>query len=131
AKINMQSLKTRLILMSLFGTGTQTASVLLSFYGHENMSSVPSVVAGGQFLLLATNAVFLAVLGVLAFRSIVKPIEETANFASQVAAGNVHANVPVLPNNEMKHLLFFLNTIRKSLSTISSDVRNSVHALSD
>ncbi len=131
SKINFQSLRTRLVLMSLFGTGTQAASVILSFNGHAELSSIPTAVMAGQLGLLAINAVFLAALGVMAWRSIILPIQKTANFAAQVAAGNIYANVPELPNNEINYLLFYLNTIRKSLSTISADVRNSVHSLAE
>jgi len=59
---------------------------------------------------------------------IVRPISEAERLAGQITGGNLIITVPASTEAELKQLFFYLDTMRKSLSGIASEVTERVQS---
>ncbi|MFC7368527.1 PAS domain-containing methyl-accepting chemotaxis protein [Vreelandella zhaodongensis] len=90
--------------------------------GQARMLSAQAVVLGSGLLALI-------LLGAITLRSIVRPLKSASRFTLQIAGGNLAAKVPPHQRDEVGLLMESLNTMRKSLSSIISDVKGGINVV--
>nr|WP_299239735.1 PAS domain-containing methyl-accepting chemotaxis protein [uncultured Halomonas sp.] len=79
--------------------------------------------------LLLLGVLCLCVMGGVTIRAIRRPIRESMRFAQQIAAGNLGATLPSQRDDELGRLMQTLDAMRKSLSSIVTDVNRSVEVV--
>ncbi|WP_227368293.1 PAS domain-containing methyl-accepting chemotaxis protein [Halomonas sp. M20] len=79
--------------------------------------------------LLTLGVFFLCVMGIVTIRAIRRPIRESMRFAQQIATGNLGATLPSQRDDELGRLMQALDAMRKSLSSIVTDVNRSVEVV--
>ncbi|WAM52220.1 methyl-accepting chemotaxis protein [Vreelandella venusta] len=82
-----------------------------------------------QAAVLGVGVLALILLGGLMLRSIVRPLKSASRFTLQIAGGNLAAKVPPHQRDEVGMLMESLNTMRKSLSSIISDVKGGINVV--
>ncbi|MBV2132297.1 PAS domain-containing protein [Pseudomonas sp. MAP12] len=123
ARINLASLRLRSHVNAMIAIGMLIASYLLG----SGAGVFPTELA---LMILATFALILALLGYGTARSIARPIEEAMHFNSQIAAGNLSARLPDFGRSELGSLAQLMDIMRKSLTSIASDVNRGIDNVS-
>ena len=82
---------------------------------------------GTSLTLLGSLAVLLGFFGYRTLRAIRTPLAAAMRFNSQIAAGNLSAQLPDFGRTEVGQLAGMMDTMRKSLSSIAADVNGSIH----
>ncbi|WP_447554894.1 methyl-accepting chemotaxis protein [Vreelandella sp. EE22] len=103
----------------------QRAAEVMAHEADSAQNAMLAVQAG----VLALGLLALILLGVAILRSILKPLKEASRFTLQIAGGNLAARVPSRRRDEIGHLLGSLDTMRKSLSSIISDVKGGINVV--
>ncbi len=128
ARLNPSSMQFRLPAMSAtailftaagFAVGAQAAG-----------ASAWAALNGYSLAALGGLSAVLAYLGYRTLRSIKAPIAAAMQFNSQIAAGNLSAQIPDFGRSEIGQLAAMMDTMRKSLSSIALDVNRSIHSVS-
>ena len=81
---------------------------------------------GAQAIVLGIGLLLLILIGMVTLRAITRPLKSAAGFTLQIAGGNLAAKVPAQRRDEVGQLMDSLNTMRKSLSSIISDVKSGI-----
>ena len=68
-------------------------------------------------------------LALLTYRSLVRPLRSTLDFAHQIAAGNLSQSMTLAGNDEMARLVRALDSMRKSLVGIVSEVNAGINVV--
>ena len=79
-----------------------------------------------QAAMLGVGLLLLVLISVVTLRSIITPLKRASRFTLQIAGGNLAARVPPKRRDEIGQLMDSLNTMRKSLSSIISDVKDGI-----
>ena len=79
-----------------------------------------------QAIVLGIGLLLLILIGMVTLRAITRPLKSAAGFTLQIAGGNLAAKVPAQRRDEVGQLMDSLNTMRKSLSSIISDVKSGI-----
>ncbi|CAD5246630.1 MULTISPECIES: methyl-accepting chemotaxis protein [Halomonadaceae] len=79
-----------------------------------------------QAIVLGIGLLLLILIGMVTLRAITRPLKSAAGFTLQIAGGNLAAKVPTQRRDEVGQLMDSLNTMRKSLSSIISDVKSGI-----
>ncbi|WP_301584911.1 methyl-accepting chemotaxis protein [Halomonas alkaliantarctica] len=82
-----------------------------------------------QATVLGVGLLALIFLGVMMLRSIVRPLKSASRFTLQIAGGNLAAKVPPHQRDEVGLLMESLNTMRKSLSSLISEVKDGINVV--
>ncbi|BBI70800.2 hypothetical protein HAALTHF_07470n [Vreelandella aquamarina] len=97
----------------------QEAAEAMAAEAERGQTAMLSVQAG----VLGAGLLLLVLISVLTLRSIITPLKRASRFTLQIAGGNLAAHVPPKRRDEIGQLMDSLNTMRKSLSNIISDVK--------
>jgi aerotaxis receptor len=87
--------------------------------------------ANAQIGVALLGIVSLIYIGRTVTKSIIKPIHDCILFSSQLAAGNLSASLEGSANSDLKPVTDILDTIRKSMVSISADIRQNIHQFAD
>lgn len=79
-------------------------------------------------LFIFSSIIFL--IGHRTTQSIKRPIDEAMKFCSQIAAGNLRAQIRDFGDTEVGRLAKLMDVMRKSLSSITTDVNKSIQFIS-
>ncbi|MFP3342565.1 methyl-accepting chemotaxis protein [Halomonas sp. SIMBA_159] len=82
-----------------------------------------------QAVMLGIGLLLLILISVLTLRSIIYPLKHASRFTLQIAGGNLAARVPAKRRDEIGQLMDSLDTMRKSLSSIISDVKHGIEVV--
>ncbi len=82
-----------------------------------------------QATMLGIGLLLLVLISVVTLRSIITPLKRASRFTLQIAGGNLAARVPPKRRDEIGQLMDSLNTMRKSLSSIISDVKGGIEVV--
>lgn len=120
-------IKARLLAM----TGVSTALLGLSAgIGHYAASLADEAsrvdMANVQVAVTIAGVASLIVLGRSISKSILNPIKDCILFSSQLAAGNLAAELKGSADTDLKPITDILDTIRKSMVSISDDINHSI-----
>lgn len=114
----------------VFSSGLRSALVRSNTFAVA-MGAIPTYIAASQstssmqWWLWAGYGVTAAIVLASSIRlcqRIVRPINEAERLAGQITGGNLIITVPASTEAELKQLFFYLDTMRKSLSGIASEV---------
>ena len=100
----------------------QEAAEAMAAEAERGQTAMLSVQAG----VLGAGLLLLVLISVLTLRSIITPLKRASRFTLQIAGGNLAAHVPPKRRDEIGQLMDSLNTMRKSLSNIISDVKSGI-----
>lgn len=100
----------------------QEAAEAMAAEAERGQTAMLSVQAG----VLGAGLLLLVLISVLTLRSIITPLKHASRFTLQIAGGNLAAHVPPKRRDEIGQLMDSLNTMRKSLSNIISDVKSGI-----
>ncbi len=118
-RINLASLHFRSNANAVIAVAMLVASYLLG-------SGVGDFPLGLALIILGACSTALLLLGYSTARSIAKPVDEAMHFNSQIAAGNLSARLPDFGRSELGQLAQQMDTMRKSLASIASDVNRGI-----
>lgn len=82
--------------------------------------------ANAQVAVTVAGIVSLILLGRRVSKSIITPIKDCIFFSSQLAAGNLAAELKGSSDTDLKPITDILDTIRKSMVSISDDINHSI-----
>ena len=83
-------------------------------------------IANAQAALAVAGVVALVLIGRGISNSVIKPIKDCILFSSQLAAGNLAAELKGAEDPDLKPITDILDTIRKSMVSISDDINHSI-----
>ena len=76
------------------------------------------------------SAVLMSSMGWFVWRSVTRPLHEAMKFSSQIASGNLSAQLPDFGDTELGRLGTLMDIMRKSLASITTDVNRSIRDVS-
>lgn len=128
-RISFASMRFQIPVLSVTGIVFTGAGFAL---GTQRSGMSISDLASGSYslALLGAMSAVLFYFGFRALNSIKAPIEAAMRFNSQIAAGNLTAQIPNFGRTEIGQLAGMMDTMRKSLSSIATDVNRSIHGVS-
>ncbi|MVW78242.1 methyl-accepting chemotaxis protein [Bordetella sp. 02P26C-1] len=120
----------------VFSTGLRAALLRSSAFTLA-MAAIPTYLASSQFSetgrawlwagYAATAALVLAS-NLRLCQRLTRPLSEAERLAGQITGGNLIITVPQQAEAELKQLFFYLDTMRKSLSGITSEVTERIQS---
>jgi aerotaxis receptor len=127
-----KGIRARLAAMTIVSSGLLGLSAVLGHLGAGLAdASARTDLANGQIILVVAGVLSIAYLGRTITKSIIKPIKDCIIFASQLAAGNLGAELQGTAHSDLKPITDILNTIRKSMVSIDSDINRSIDLFSN
>ena len=128
SRVNPSAMKFRIPAMM----ATAIAFIAASFaVGSQAAGTSPwAALDATSLLLLGGMSAILAYIGHRTLRSLRAPVAAAMQFNSQIAAGNLSARIPDFGRTEIGELAAMMDTMRKSLSSIATDVNRSIHGVS-
>ncbi|MBI6882826.1 methyl-accepting chemotaxis protein [Pseudomonas putida] len=125
-------IKARLATMTAVSVGLLSVSAVLGHMGAGLAEASSRVdLANIQVAVAIAGALSLVYLGRTVTRSIIRPINECIIFSSQLAAGNLGAELRGSAHSDLKPITDILDTIRKSMVSISDDINHSIDLFSN
>ncbi|MCL7461888.1 PAS domain-containing methyl-accepting chemotaxis protein [Pseudomonas sp. NW5] len=124
----VSSLRGRLTVMA----GSSILLLLLSgLIGH--LGQQPGASAAYPYLQMGLVVIGLLLLGMLGYstaRSVNRPLQASLDFTAQLAAGNLSSSMPDFGDHELGKMTRLLETMRKSLTSIATDVNAGIDTFS-
>lgn len=117
-----RSLRGRMSLVVIFGICLLIGSAILSYLGMDAPPEKQVTYILSLAILSVIGSMGMGLLGYITMRSVMKPLQSSLDFTAQLAAGNLDAKLLQGDFVEIKRLTTLLETMRKSLISIASDI---------
>ncbi|WP_349571500.1 methyl-accepting chemotaxis protein [Azotobacter salinestris] len=126
-RLQLGSLSMQLELIVSTGGMLLLASGMLGYFGLQSGDKdLAETLLQIQLGLVAAGMLWLILLARTTVRTLDRPLQAAIAFISQLAAGNLMVRIGDYGNGEMGQMTRMLETMRKSLVSISADVSGSV-----
>ncbi|ACO78625.1 aerotaxis receptor Aer [Azotobacter vinelandii CA] len=126
-RLQLGSLSMQLELIVSTGGMLLLASGMLGYFGLQSGDmALAETLLRFQLGLVAAGMLWLVLLARMTVRTLDRPLQAAIGFIAQLAAGNLMVRIADYGNGEMGQMTQMLETMRKSLVSISADVSGSV-----
>ena len=126
-RLQLGSLSMQLELIVSTGGMLLLASGMLGYFGLQSGDkALAELLLQIQLGLVALGMIWLIVLARSTVRTLDRPLQSSIAFIAQLAAGNLMVRMPDYGSGEMGQMTRMLETMRKSLVSISADVNGSI-----
>jgi len=126
-RLQLGSLSMQLELIVSTGGMLLLTSGMLGYFGLQSGDkALAELLLQIQLGLVALGMIWLIVLARSTVRTLDRPLQSSIAFIAQLAAGNLMVRMPDYGSGEMGQMTRMLETMRKSLVSISADVNGSI-----
>ncbi|TBW36831.1 PAS domain-containing methyl-accepting chemotaxis protein [Azotobacter chroococcum] len=126
-RLQLGSLSMQLELIVSTGGMLLLTSGMLGYFGLQSGDkALAELLLQIQLGLVALGMIWLIVLARSTVRTLDRPLQASIAFIAQLAAGNLMVRMPDYGSGEMGQMTRMLETMRKSLVSISADVNGSI-----
>lgn len=127
-RLARNALRAQLSLLTFSAAGLLAVNAGFDLYALQVASDGLKPFLLAQLVLAGAGAVALSLLGTRATGGLLRRLHGARDFAIQVSAGNLGAQIPPGGDSEIGRLACQLDTLRKSLVSITGDVKGSLDA---